>query len=516
MNTNRSVRVKDIVEKFQMEVINKGTDYDTEILTITDVNRPGLQFVGFFDYFDPRRLQIIGKAETMFLKSFSSAERRKCFEDLFKYEIPALVISRKLDVFPECMEMAQKYGRTLLRTHHTSVEFTSMTIDYLNHALAPVITRHGVLVDVYGEGVLIFGDSGNLRKDVEIGAYLDITDKLAEYAPGLVELIPAGYWDACRVNGRIYGVPTYKDSSITQYFVWDVEVLKELGLEEAAMNCHTIQEATPLLQKIKEAKGEPSFPVTKDGVSQIPFIFDGFGAGVRGIGVRYNDKEAKVVKIFEEERELTVMLMIDVSASRNFGTISKLKKNQITEIAAVLAFSAIQNNDKIGVIFFSDKIEKFIPPKKGRKHILYIIRELIDFKPESTRTNIQCAIEYLTNVHKKRCTAFMLSDFIDDHDFQNALTVANRKHDVVALQVYDRRMEELPDVGLLKLRDAETGHEQWVDTSSRAVRNAHHAWWMQRQEKLNGIFTHSNVDSVSVRTDQDYVKALLNLFAKRN
>jgi len=222
------------------------------------------------------------------------------------------------------------------------------------------------------------------------------------------------------------------------------------------------------------------------------------------------------VKIFEEERELTVMLMIDVSASRNFGTISKLKKNQITEIAAVLAFSAIQNNDKIGVIFFSDKIEKFIPPKKGRKHILYIIRELIDFKPESTRTNIQCAIEYLTNVQKKRCTAFMLSDFIDDHDFQNALTVANRKHDVVALQVYDRRMEELPDVGLLKLRDAETGHEQWVDTSSRAVRNAHHAWWMQRQEKLNGIFTHSNVDSVSVRTDQDYVKALLNLFAKRN
>ena len=188
----------------------------------------------------------------------------------------------------------------------------------------------------------------------------------------------------------------------------------------------------------------------------------------------------------------------------------------VTEISATLAFSAIQNNDKIGVIFFSDKIEKFIPPKKGRKHILYIIRELIDFKPESTRTNIQCAIEYLTNVQKKRCTAFMLSDFIDDHDFQNALTVANRKHDVVALQVYDRRMEELPDVGLLKLRDAETGHEQWVDTSSRAVRNAHHAWWMQRQEKLNGIFTHSNVDSVSVRTDQDYVKALLNLFAKRN
>ena len=222
------------------------------------------------------------------------------------------------------------------------------------------------------------------------------------------------------------------------------------------------------------------------------------------------------VKVFEEERELTVMLLVDVSNSLDFGTVKQLKRDMVTEISATLAFSAIQNNDKIGVIFFSDKIEKFIPPKKGRKHILYIIRELIDFKPESTRTNIQCAIEYLTNVQKKRCTAFMLSDFIDDHDFQNALTVANRKHDVVALQVYDRRMEELPDVGLLKLRDAETGHEQWVDTSSRTVRNAHHAWWMQRQEKLNGIFTHSNVDSVSVRTDQDYVGALLNLFAKRN
>ena len=168
MNTDRSVKVKDIVEKFQMEVLYPGADFETETLTITDVNRPGLQFVGFFDYFDPRRLQIIGKAETMFLKSFSSAERRKCFEDLFKYEIPALVISRKLDVFPECMEMAQKYGRTLLRTEHTSVEFTSMTIDFLNHELAPMITRHGVLMDVYGEGVLILGDSGIGKSETAI------------------------------------------------------------------------------------------------------------------------------------------------------------------------------------------------------------------------------------------------------------------------------------------------------------------------------------------------------------
>ena len=162
-------------------------------------------------------------------------------------------------------------------------------------------SRRSVIINTNEPYDVIFGDSGNLRQDVAVGAYLDITDLLAENAPGLLELIPAGYWDACRVNGRIYGVPTYKDSSITQYFVWDVEVLKELGLEEDAKNCHTLEEATPLLQKIKDAKGVASFPVTKDGVSQIPFIFDSFGAGLRGIGVRYNDKEAKVVKIFEEE-----------------------------------------------------------------------------------------------------------------------------------------------------------------------------------------------------------------------
>ena len=210
------------------------------------------------------------------------------------------------------------------------------------------------------------------------------------------------------------------------------------------------------------------------------------------------------------------MLLVDVSNSLDFGTSKQMKKDMVTEIAATIAFSAIQNNDKIGVIFFSDRIEKFIPPKKGRKHILYIIRELLDFKPESSRTNLQCAIEYLTNVLKKRCTAFMLSDFVDDNDFKNALTVANRKHDVVAVQVYDRRMEELPDVGLMLVRDAETGHEEWIDTSSKSLRRAHHDWWVERQKKLNDTFNLCNVDSVSVRTDQDYVRALLNLFAKRN
>ena len=242
-----------------------------------------------------------------------------------------------------------------------------------------------------------------------------------------------------------------------------------------------------------------------------------YGDDVRDIDwnvtARYNKP---FVKVFEEERELTVMLLIDVSNSLDFGTVKQLKKDMVTEIAATLAFSAIQNNDKIGVTFFSDRIEKFIQTKKGRKHILYIIRELLDFKPESKRTDIKMAVEYLTNVIKKRCTTFMISDFIDENDFRNALTIANRKHDIVAIQVYDRRMAELPDVGLMKVRDAETGHEQWIDTSSRALRRAHNDWWIQRQGVLNETFTKSNVDSVSIRTDQDYVKSLLNLFAKRN
>lgn len=242
-----------------------------------------------------------------------------------------------------------------------------------------------------------------------------------------------------------------------------------------------------------------------------------YGDDVRDIDWNVTARYNKLfVKVFEEERELTVMLLIDVSNSLDFGTVKQLKKDMVTEIAATLAFSAIQNNDKIGVIFFSDRIEKFIPPKKGRKHILYIIRELLDFKPESKRTDIKIAVEYLTNVIKKRCTTFMISDFIDENDFRNALTIANRKHDIVAIQVYDRRMAELPDVGLMKVRDAETGHEQWIDTSSRALRRAHNDWWIQRQGVLNETFTKSNVDSVSIRTDQDYVKSLLNLFAKRN
>ncbi len=222
------------------------------------------------------------------------------------------------------------------------------------------------------------------------------------------------------------------------------------------------------------------------------------------------------IKVFEEERELTVMLLIDVSGSLNFGTQHQLKRDMVTEIAATLAFSAIQNNDKIGVIFFSDKIEKFIPPQKGRKHILYIIREMLDFHPESLKTDIQQAVEYLTRVIKRRCTAFLISDFLDNNDFRQTLTIANRKHDVVAIQVYDRRLAELPNIGLMKVHDAETGMEQIIDTSSKAVRNAQANWWKKKSDKLNDTFNRSNVDAVSVRTDQDYVSALMSLFAKRN
>ena len=221
------------------------------------------------------------------------------------------------------------------------------------------------------------------------------------------------------------------------------------------------------------------------------------------------------VKVFEEERELTVMLLVDVSGSLDFGTQVQTKREMTTEIAATLAFSAIQNNDKIGVIFFSDRIEKFIPPKKGRKHILFIIRELLDFQPESNRTDIGMAIEYMTNAIKKRCTVFLLSDFFDHKDYTNQMTIANRRHDVIAVQVYDQRMTELPNVGIVKMHDAETDEDILVDTSSKAVRRAHHEWWIQYHAWLKSVFTKSNVDSVSVRTDEDYVKALLNLLKRR-
>lgn len=221
------------------------------------------------------------------------------------------------------------------------------------------------------------------------------------------------------------------------------------------------------------------------------------------------------VKVFEEERELTVMLLVDVSGSLEFGSIRQTQRQMLTEIAATLAFSAIQNNDKIGVVFFSDRIEKFIPPKKGRKHILYIIRELLEFQPQSRRTDVAQAVEFLTQVMKRRCTAFVLSDFVDEKDFRLPLTIAARKHDVIALQVYDRRLQDLPDVGLMSVCDAETGVEMLVDTSSKKVRRLQAAWWRGLQGRLQDTFQRSGVDTVSVRTDEDYVTALMRMFKSR-
>jgi uncharacterized protein (DUF58 family) len=222
------------------------------------------------------------------------------------------------------------------------------------------------------------------------------------------------------------------------------------------------------------------------------------------------------VKIYEEERELTVMLLIDVSGSREFGSFEKFKKNIITEISAVLSFSAIQNNDKIGVIFFSDKIEKFIPPKKGKSHILRIIRELIDFQPENKGTDITGAIRYLTNAIKKRCTAFVISDFMDENnELEMALSIANNKHDVVALKIFDERETSLPPIGMIKVKDAETGNYIWVDSSSRRTRERYERWWINHTGKLDSLFKKCGVDYAAINTNDDYVKSLMNLFKKR-
>lgn len=220
------------------------------------------------------------------------------------------------------------------------------------------------------------------------------------------------------------------------------------------------------------------------------------------------------IKIFEEERELTVMLLIDVSGSNTFGTLSKLKEEQMTEIAAVLAFSAINNNDKVGVIFFSDKIEKFIPPKKGSTHILRIIRELIDFKAESHRTDISVALQYLTNAIKKRCTVFVISDFMDA-GFETAIRIAGNKHDLVALRIYDHRETELINVGMVKMSDNETGEQVWVDTARKSIREAYRNWWLNSDWQVTTLFNKTGTDFTNIATNQDYVKPLVKLFKQR-
>lgn len=221
------------------------------------------------------------------------------------------------------------------------------------------------------------------------------------------------------------------------------------------------------------------------------------------------------VKVYEEERELTVMLLIDVSRSLDFGSQTRTMRETVIEIAATLAFSAIQNNDKIGVVFFSYKIERFIPPKKGRKHILYIIRELLQFKAESRYTNVGQAMEFLMTALKKRCVCFVLSDFLDKADFSHPLLIANKKHDVVAIRITDIRLGNFPDVGLLRVFDAETGHIQYIDTSSKALREEQKKWWHEDTERIEGVFSRCGVSHTTVATDADFVRQLLQLFATR-
>ena len=226
------------------------------------------------------------------------------------------------------------------------------------------------------------------------------------------------------------------------------------------------------------------------------------------------------IKVYEEERELTVMLLVDVSGSRNFGSVSQMKRDTMAEVAATLAFSTIENNDKVGVIFFSDQIEKFIPPKKGKSHVLHIIRELLSFEPQHTGTDINAALQFLTNAQKRRCTAFLISDFIGAYPqplpkgkgVTDPVTIASRKHNLSAIQIYDRRDAEIPNVGLLKVRDPETGARVWVDTSLSSVRNAYAQAWRDQQAALETIYTKTGMNHISMRTDEDYVKKLMQLF----
>ena len=226
------------------------------------------------------------------------------------------------------------------------------------------------------------------------------------------------------------------------------------------------------------------------------------------------------VKVFEEERELTVVLLVDVSRSRLFGTTGSTRKDMLAEIAAVLSFSAIINNDKVGALFFSDKVEKFIPPKKGRTHLLHIIREIIEFEPASDGTDISEALRYLTNAIKKKCAAFLLSDMLDvDQDgnprYEDALKVAVNRHDLSVIEVYDPRERSLPDVGLVNIKDSETGECAWIDTSSRKMRTAYEEWFRNVEQTSSRLFMKYNVDKVAISLDEDYVKGLMTLFKNR-
>lgn len=242
-----------------------------------------------------------------------------------------------------------------------------------------------------------------------------------------------------------------------------------------------------------------------------------YGDDIRDIDWNVTARHNKpYVKVYEEERELTVMLLVDMSASGLFGAVGDEKREIIAEIAATLAFSASTNNDKIGAIFFTDRIEKYIPPNKGKKQILLIIRELLDFKPQGRRTDIAQAVKYFTNAQKKRSTAFLISDFIDTSDYRQPLQIARNKHDLMAIQVFDKRDTQIPDIGLFLLSDLETGKEAWIDTSSKKNRQAYNRWWYDRQQDMVETMKSSRVDFVSVATDEDYVKSLMALFKNRS
>jgi len=240
-----------------------------------------------------------------------------------------------------------------------------------------------------------------------------------------------------------------------------------------------------------------------------------YGDDVRNIDWNVTARTGEpYIKIFEEEREMTVMLVIDVSPSSYFGTDTQLKNEVVTEIAAVLAFSAINNNDKVGVVFFSDQIEKFIPPKKGKSHILRIIRELINFEPKGKGTNVAIALEYLNNVIKKRSIAFVISDFFAK-DYETSLRVASRRHDIIGVHLFDEREKEIPNVGLVRVIDAETGQKIWLDTSSKAIRERYKTWFQENADYLKKAFLKTRADVVSIQTNESYVNALLKFFKKR-
>lgn len=241
-----------------------------------------------------------------------------------------------------------------------------------------------------------------------------------------------------------------------------------------------------------------------------------YGDDIRDIDWNVTARHNRLyVKVYEEEREMTVMLLVDLSASRLFGAVGQEKREIMAEIAATLSFSAIQNNDKIGVVFFTDKIEKFIPPKKGKKHILFIIRELLNFEPQNKGTDIGNALRFFTDALKKRCTAFLLSDFISEKDFSKELSIAGNRHDLIAIQVFDKRDSQLPDVGFMRVVDLETGNDRWIDTSSKSVRNSYGKWWYDCQQKNQAALNRYRIDYASVPTDENYVKVLMGLFKRR-